>query len=260
MSDLVKLIDNVPLASTIDIAEGMRLEHRAVLFLVQKYESEFQEIRTFAAALRKSGGRPITYYWLDEEQALYLVTLMKNSDIVRSFKRKLAHDFLAMRRMLSDLASQRQNAQWLETRNTGKQKRRVETDTIQRFVAYAVAQGSKNAERYYANISKMQNKALFFVEQKFKNIREILNLQQLSIVICADEIVTKALDDGMAKEMPYKDIYQLAKTRIESFAEIHGKTLIPAGLKQITANAGYPDDAAVREDQVLAGLRISGHL
>jgi hypothetical protein len=76
----------------------------------------------------------------------------------------------------------------------------------------------------------VQNKALFLIEQKFKNIRDILNLQQLSTVVCADKIVTKALDDGMELKMGYKDIYQLAKKRIESFADIHGKTLIPGNL------------------------------
>lgn len=35
-------------------------------------------------------------------------------------------------------------------------------------------------------------------------------------------------EDGMDQKLHYKEIYQLAKKRIESFAEIHGKTLIPA--------------------------------
>ena len=47
---------------------------------------------------------------LDEEQATYLITLMKNSEVVRKFKRLLVRDFYRMRRMLSDLASQHQNA------------------------------------------------------------------------------------------------------------------------------------------------------
>lgn len=234
MTDLVKIVKDVPVVSTLDMWKGLQVEHNALIQNIRKSESYFQEIRPFEFLKSKStGGRPATFCYLDEEQATFLITLMKNSEIVKKFKFRLTRDFFKARRLLADMASQRQNAEWLETRNTGKQKRQVETDTIQKFVAYAVSQGSQNAERYYANISKMQNKALFFVEQKFKNIRDILNLQQLSIVICADEIVTKALDDGMAREMHYKDIYQLAKERIENFAEIHGKTLIPAPLKMI---------------------------
>jgi len=228
MNGLVQIIKDVPVVSTLDMWKGLNVEHNAVMKLIKKYEIDFQDIRTFGFQIQKTGGRPTSFCYLDEEQATFLITLMKNSEVVVKFKRLLTKEFFKMRNFLGSLASQRQNAEWLETRNTGKEKRRIETDTIQRFVAYAVSQGSQNAERYYTNISKMQNKSLFFIEQKFKNIRDILNLQQLSIVICADEIVSKALEDGMSRQLNYKEIYQLAKTRIESFAEIHGKTLIPA--------------------------------
>ena len=229
MNELVQIIKDVPVVSTLDMWKGLNVEHNAIMQLIKKYEKDFQDIRTFQFLKSKStGGRPTSFCYLDEEQATFLITLMKNSVVVVKFKRRLTKEFFRIRKLLSSLSSQRQNAEWLETRNTGKEKRRIETDTIQRFVAYAVSQGSQNAKRYYANISKMQNKSLFFIEQKFKNIRDILNLQQLSIVICADEIVSKALEDGMNRKLNYKEIYQLAKTRIESVAEIHGKTLIPA--------------------------------
>lgn len=235
MGDLVMIVEDVPVVSTLDMWEGLGVEHSAILKMVRKYEAKFQAIRTFGFEIRKTSGRPTAFCHLDEEQATFLITLMKNSEVVVEFKFRLTRDFFKAKRILVDLASQRQNAEWLETRNSGKIKRRVETDTIQKFVEYAISQGSQNAERYYANISKMQNKALFFVEQKFSNIREILNLHQLSIVICADEIVTKALEDGMSRFLDYKDIYQLTKIRVESFAELHGKTLIPmSGIKQIS--------------------------
>ena len=240
MNDLIKIINDVPVISTVEIAKGFEVEHFAVLRLVKKYESEFQGIRTFDFKSQKSGGRPTMFCLLDEEQTTFLVTLMRNSDIVIGFKLKLTREFYRMKKLLSDLASQQQNSQWLDQRKAGIPVRRIETDIIQRFVRYATDQGSINAKMYYANISKMQNKALFFIEQKFKNIRDILNLEQLSTVVSADKIVTKALEDGMEKEIPYREIYQLAKTRIEMFAEIHGKTLIPnlSGQKQLTSEKG----------------------
>lgn len=237
MNEIVKIVENIPLVSTLDMWEGLGVEHHAVMQLIKKYELKFQKIRTFAFQMQKTKGRPTSFCYLDEEQATFLIALMKNSDVVVDFKFRLTREFYRMKKFLSDVASQRQNAQWLETRNAGKIKRREETDTIKRFVEYAVTQGSKNAERYYSNISTMQNKSLFFYEQKFKNLRDILNLQQLSVVICADGIVSKAIEDGMDQKLHYKEIYQLAKKRIESFAEIHGKTLIPAfEQKQISAD------------------------
>ncbi len=84
--------------------------------------------------------------------------------------------FEAMEKVLLQQATQKQSAEWIAQRAAGKITRLEETDTIQQFVEYATAQGSTSANRYYCNISKMQNKALFILEQKFPNLREILDL------------------------------------------------------------------------------------
>lgn len=230
MNDLVKIIKSIPVVSTLDMWKDLGVEHKALMDLLRKYESEFQEFRlfTFEKSEITGRGRPSEFSYLDEQQSAYLISLMKNSDIVRKFKRRLVSEFFRIRNLLADIASQRQNSQWLETRAAGKPIRRIETDTVKKFVAYAVAQGSMNAERYYANISTMQNKSLFFIEQKYKNLRDCLNIHQLGIIGCADTIVAKALEDGMSQALHYKDIYKLAKARIEMFAEVHGKTLVPS--------------------------------
>ena len=238
--NIITVIQDEPRVGTWILSNGFEVEHRALRKLVTKYKPEFNELGVIASAVQKpssKGGRPIDEFLLNEKQAMYIGSLLTNSLKVRMFKLKLVKEFDRIKTELIRIMSQRQNAQWLETRNAGKVKRREETDTIKRFVEYAVTQGSKNAERYYSNISTMQNKSLFFYEQKFKNLRDILNLQQLSVVICADGIVSKAIEDGMDQKLHYKEIYQLAKKRIESFAEIHGKTLIPAfEQKQISAD------------------------
>ena len=82
MTDLVKMVKGVPLVSTMDIAKGFGVEHFAILRLVQKYEAIFQSKRTFNFQSQKSGGRPTTFCMLDDEQTTFLVTLMRNSDIV----------------------------------------------------------------------------------------------------------------------------------------------------------------------------------
>lgn len=236
---IVAIHQNELRVSTFDIFKKLGYkEHRAVKKVISANEAHFLEYGFLHLQVQKptrggKGGRPDESYLLNENQFTLLAVLCKNSPEIVGYKIKIVRQFVKMRSVLMSIASQQQNAEWLETRNAGKQNRRVETDTIQKFVAYAVAQGSKNAERYYANISKMQNKALFFIDQKFKNIREILNLQQLSVVICADGVVIKALDDGMAKGLHYKEIYQIVKKRIENLAELHGKSLIPADLKLI---------------------------
>jgi phage regulator Rha-like protein len=233
MTEIVSLVKGVPMMSTMDIAKGFGIEHFAVLRLVHKYEGVFQKKRAFAFKSQKSGGRPTTFCMLDEEQTIFLVTLMRNSDVVVDFKSRLTGEFTRMKNELIRVASQNQNAQWLETRRAGKETRLIATDSIKAFVDYAKGQGSTKAEMYYANISKMENKALFLLEQKYTNLRDTLDIHQLSTIKSADQIVMKALKDGMDNGMHYRDIYALAKLRVESFAEIIGKTLIPAKQIQI---------------------------
>ena len=237
MNELVKIIDNEPLVSTLDIWEPLEVAHRAIIQLIRKYEKEFSETRllTFEMSIKKRQGAPTPYCYLDEEQATFLITLMKNSDKVVSFKRRLTKEFYKQRRMLARIANQHHDAQWIEARSLGKTLRVQETTVIQKFVEYATAQGSKNAQRYYCNISKMENAALFFLEQKFTNLRDVLDLSQLMTVSVADRIVSKALKEGMELQMNYKDIYIMAKERIENFAELNGKTIIPAGQMRLAS-------------------------
>ena len=238
MTELVKVVKGIPLVSTLDMWRDLGVEHKALVSLVQKYESDFQGIRTFSFQKLKSGGRPTPYCMLDEEQATFLITLMRNSDVVVPFKLRLTREFYKMKAELIRLASQSQNAQWLETRQAGKEVRMLATDSIKDFVEYAKLQGSTKAEMYYANISKMENSALFLLEQTYPNLRNALNINQLSTIKCADQIVIKALRDGMDSKMDYRDIYKMAKHRVESFAEVIGKTLIPAAQLQIEAKKG----------------------
>ena len=70
----------------------------------------------------------------------------------------------------------------------------------------------------------MLNGLLFIVDGKFKNLREMMTPTQLMIVSGGDLVIRKALVDGMKKQIHYKEIYRLAKERVELFAELHGQS------------------------------------
>jgi len=73
----------------------------------------------------------------------------------------------------------------------------------------------------------MENKSLFFLEQKFKNVRDALDGQQLFSIGVADQIVEKALESGMERGIDYHDIYKLAKNNVEAFSEMIKRTNVP---------------------------------
>ncbi len=232
----VEIVDGVPRSGTWIIAQGFERDHFKVLRLVEKYKDRFirLENKRLSKSLitrrvpAKKAGRPVDEIMLNEQQAIFLGTLFRNTDAVLDFKERLAKEFVEQKNWIANSIQQRQDPGWQDVRRDGKLVYRQKTDIIKKFVEYATAQGSKNAHRYYANIAKMENSALFFFEQRFKNIREVLTIKQLMQVSTADDVIEKALQDGMDSQLHYKDCYLLAKSRIIAFAEIIGKSPVLA--------------------------------
>lgn len=80
------------------IALGCKVQHKSVLALVRKYREEFDEFGLLAFETRprpdgQHGGGDVEIAILNEDQATYLITLLRNNDIVRSFKRALVKAF-----------------------------------------------------------------------------------------------------------------------------------------------------------------------
>ena len=225
--DLVVLEKNKPVTTSLIIAKGVKTEHHSVITLIRKHTKSLQEFGTVEFQIRKSGGRPLEFAILNEEQTTFLITCMRNTEIVIEFKIKLVKEFYKMKKTLIAIIERQTDEDWKRNRSIGKITRQEETDTIKEFVEYAKLQGSTKAEMYYQNISKMENKGLFLIEEKFKNIREVLTGQQLQVLYSADQIVINALKDGMKNKMNYKEIYTLAKERIEVFASIIPKSIVP---------------------------------
>jgi phage regulator Rha-like protein len=224
---LVVLEKNKPVTTSLIIAEGVKTEHHSVITLIRRHLKSLKEFGTLEFQVRKSGGRPLEFAILNEEQTTFLITCMRNTDTVIEFKIKLVKEFYKMKNVISKISERQTDEEWKLNRNIGKIARKEETDIIKEFVEYAKLQGSTKAEMYYSNISKMENKGLFLIQEKFKNIREVLTGQQLQVLCSADQIVKNAIKEGMLKNMNYKDIYLLAKERIEIFSTIIPKSIVP---------------------------------
>jgi len=96
------------------------------------------------------------------------------------------------------------------------------TDTIKEFVEYATKQGSSHAKTYYANLTKMEYKALRFLEKSEKvpsNFRNILDSLQLSQLMLAELLAEETIREGMEDERHYKEIFLLAKQAVEKYAD-----------------------------------------
>lgn len=192
--------------------------------LIEKYREDFEDFGTLKVRKVKTKGRPVVEFWLNEEQALLLGTYMRNSPIVREFKKRLIHEFKALKDQINLLQHHKTQPEYHITREAGKLVRRQTTDVMQAFVEYAKDQGSKNSERYYGNITRMLNGLMFIVDGKHKNLRNILTVQQLMTVSSAEQIIDKGLSVGMSRKKFYKEIYKDVRAKVELFAELHGQS------------------------------------
>lgn len=234
---IVELKNEIPVTTSLIISECTNIEHSSVIKLIRNHLKDLEKFGTCRFEIQKTKGRPLEFAYLNEQQTTLLITFMRNSEIVINFKIKLVEEFYKMKSIVSKISEMQTDEEWKLNRNIGKIARKEETDTIKEFVEYAKLQGSTKAEMYYSNISKMENKGLFLIQEKFKNIREVLTGQQLQVLCSADQIVKNAIKEGMLKNMNYKDIYLLAKERIEIFSTIIPKSIVPM-LPEVTNEAG----------------------
>lgn len=244
---LVEMIDNDLFTGTYKLSQLFEIEHNSLKRLVKNYLIDFEDVgeskiqkRILKMDLKSIiRDRKTTEYLLNEPQAMLLILLSKNKEIVIKFKTYITKEFFKQRKLITKLQAQQQNAEWIKTREEGKVERLEETDSIKRFTEYCTEQGSKNAKKYYVAISKMENETLFFLElleQRYSNLRNLMNRYQLVTIQNADRIIARALEEGMQKRMYYKDIFKLAKSRIESFVDLIGKSKI-----EVIENSPLPE-------------------
>ncbi len=183
------------------IADGTGIDRRKVKDAIRKYQTDleaFGRVASYQAPLETKGGvQTIIGYILNEQQATFLLTLLKNTPVVVEFKKELVRQFYAMRALLLERAS----PIWQDTRSLGKEIRRQETDAIKRLVDYATAQGSRNAAWYYTTLSKLANHAAGIVE------RDTAQVVQLTTLLLVEKMITKEIVAEIEAEQPYKAIY-----------------------------------------------------
>lgn len=194
------------------IAIGTKTSHETIQKRIKKYKSEFEQLGNFRISNPKKNsdetrGRKENIYLLNEPQATFLITLLKNTDTVIKFKLELVKEFYRMRKIVIE----KQSLEWQQARQQGKLIRREETDGIKMFVEYAKKQGSKNADMYYMHFSKLANK-LAGINGK---MRDVINGRQLMYLSIAENTILKAVTEGMEKSLNYHSIYEICKSRLD---------------------------------------------
>lgn len=221
MTDLVVIHSGNELRTdSRQLAPHLNHRHRTILENIDKYLPELQRLGRIPFETEKGralpqGGfaKPSRYALLNEDQCYFLLTLMRNNPTVVEAKLRLVQAFREARSAISLQRAERQD---------GKEVRKLETQAIAEMVEYAKGQGSSSADMYYANITKMTNKALGITAGQ----RDKLDVVTLRKIKMAETMVDIAIRDGLAAGLHYKEIYRQAKDRVAEVASIVGSARI----------------------------------
>jgi phage regulator Rha-like protein len=213
MNELVMVKGNDIITDSLIIAEGTGYEHHTITRKIRDFSNDFKELGNLDVTSKYNGGNPVKIYNLNEPQASYLITLLENNDIVRRFKLDLVKEFYRMRRFILE----RQSAEWQQSRLTGKQIRRDETDVIlMRLIPLAESQGSQNAEKLYMTYSKLVNSTLGIEAGQ----RDNLPTAYVDAIKFLENAIENIISIEVDKGTHYKEIYQICKAKCQIIKDL----------------------------------------
>lgn len=217
MNELVVIKGNDLFTDSIQIAFGAEIEHESVIRMIDKYNYKLSRLGKIKFSDLKSGnplgGRPVKVAELNEQQATFLLTLLKNTTPVVDFKFRLTQEFFRMRQFILE----RQTAEWRQSRLTGKKVRRDETDVIMtKLIPLAESQGSNNAGKLYMAYSKLVNLTLGIRAGQ----RDDLPLDYIDAIRFLERAIENIISIEVSRGTHYKEIYQICKAKCQIIKDL----------------------------------------
>lgn len=103
--ELVRVENGEPMTTTLQMAIGLGIMHASVIKIVRTYLPDVQEFGSVRFKIQprldgQHGGGDVKYCELNEQQATFVLTLMRNSPKVIQFKKSLVKAFFAAREFI----------------------------------------------------------------------------------------------------------------------------------------------------------------
>lgn len=218
MNELVRLTTQdvskaIPITDTKVISENIGINHRHIKKHLLNHKNYFEQFGLLVVCETEStGGRPEEIFCLNEQQATFLITLLKNTEEVTKFKFELVKAFF---RMKNELQAR------VETRHIGIYNRKLLTDAIRD----KVDEGTTFKSFAYSNYSKLvYKKVLGETVKSFKernhipekdNVRNHMTVDQLDKVQEIESKIATYLEIRKDMGETDKQIYEEIKNHIK---------------------------------------------
>ncbi len=201
MKALVFIQKGQAFTSTEIVAEGVGIEHRALVQTLRKYQSDFETFGTVVFETRGSNGKAdySVFALLNEQQATLLVTYCKNTEVVRRFKVALVKAFYEAR-------------QTQLTVTTGDTLTPAQQHQIQIAVA---ARAQKTAHNYQTIYRALKNR---FQVARYDQIPQSQFKEALRFIQCVDLSVPETSES--TGEIFYYNARTLSEHELRALANL----------------------------------------
>lgn len=198
---------------------GYALEYKdpsnAVKNIHNKYHERFDMLSVevsgaqFVPPLHKNKNSPKIYMYT--EKGIYEVCRRSRQAVADEFY-DWVYATLEEIKKNGYYVSSDKDEKWLGIRQETKQVRRQETDMIQKFVNYAISQGSTHAKTYYTNLTNLANKrcGIRTGERDKADQKTLLRLKSL------ETLIEMRLETLMKGNVPYKEAFADVRDMITS--------------------------------------------
>lgn len=226
-NELVHTKKNEVFTNSKIIADMLEVTHKDLLRTIEKVVNRQKNNRQTSplkypqkfieSSFKNKMGRTYKMYEINEQAYLKIAMQLSGYEKAEIVQDQMIEAFTMMKHHMLNM----QNNSWIEKRDETKQIRQKETDVIKDFIEYATKQGSQNANKYYMNITKMTNKALELLMQtnEYKPLRDLATITELGFIQMLDLRATQAIEDGINRQLPYKEIYKYAKEEVEKLSD-----------------------------------------
>lgn len=151
------------------------------------------------------------HIYMYSEKGIYEICRHSNQEIADTFYDWI-YDVIESIKSNGFYVLSEKDDKWLIVRKEAKQVRRMETDTIKRFVEYAESQGSAHAGRYYQLFTDLVQNHLG-IEAGSRDNQDQKTLLRLKSL---ETIIDMHIDTLMKNNVSYKEVYSGVRDLIQS--------------------------------------------
>lgn len=209
MNELTFAYKDEAFTNSLIIADGTGIEHNSVQKLIMTHKKHFEELGRvrfeIEPLMTKGGIQKVKICRLNEQQATFLITLMRNTPVVVEFKKELVKQFFEMREFIRALVDSRKDYA---------------------IVTEQIAQLHENPKPYhFSNEINMINKlATGMSTKKFREVHNIPKGESIRPYMTAEQLKLmdklQRVDVGLMLVIPE---FEKRKLRLLEYAEQNKK-------------------------------------